>query len=99
MSWPLLLLLAAGCYATKALGYALPARWLEIGPLPRVATLLTPTLVCALVAVNTLGDGRSLVLDARLPGVAAGALLAWRGAPLIVVVVVASLVTAVLRAL
>jgi hypothetical protein len=49
--------------------------------------------------VQTLGDGRELVLDARVPALAAAALCVWRRAPFIVTVLVAAAVAAGLRAL
>ena len=41
--------------------------------------------------------GRSIVLDARLPGVAAAAVAVWRKAPFPVVIVVGAAVTALVR--
>lgn len=99
MTWVMVAVLAAGCYAFKALGYALPASWLDRGVLPRLAALVTPTLLAALVLVNTVGGDRQIVVDARLPGVCVAVLLAWRRAPLVVIVIAASAVTALVRAL
>ena len=59
--------------------------------------LLPPALLAALVANQTVSDGMGLVVDARLPGVAAGALAVWRGAPFWLVLVVAASVTATVR--
>ena len=81
----------------------------SIGPLllggrdlpPPIASLigyLAPALLAALVAINTFGAGRSLVLDARVLGVAAGAIAIWRRAPVLLVVVIAAAVTAAARA-
>jgi hypothetical protein len=99
MTWLMVGVLAAGCFGFKVLGYSLPESWLDRGVLPRLAALVTPTLLAALVLVNTVGGDREIVVDARLPGVCVAALLAWRRAPLVVVVLVASAVTALLRAL
>jgi branched-subunit amino acid transport protein len=66
--------------------------------LARVIPLLAPALLAALVVSETVGgDGRSLVLDARLGGVAAAAVALWARAPLYVVVIAAAAVTAGLR--
>jgi hypothetical protein len=54
-------------------------------------------VLAALVAVQTFGEGQSLVVDERLLGVAAAAVALWRKAPLLVVVVVAAATTAVAR--
>jgi len=69
---------------------------------PRVASLialLAPALLAALVAINTFGSGQSLVLDARVLGVAAAGIAIWRKAPILLVVVIAAGVTAGARAL
>ncbi|MEO8423860.1 MAG: AzlD domain-containing protein [Actinomycetota bacterium] len=68
---------------------------------PRIASLiglLAPALLAALVAINTFGSGRSLVLDERVLGVAAAAVAIWRRAPVLLVVVIAAAVTAFARA-
>ena len=64
-----------------------------------VVALLAPALLAALVAVNTLGGERALVLDARLPGVLAAAVAIKLKAPVLIVVIVAALVTAGVRAM
>jgi hypothetical protein len=46
---------------------------------------------------QAVGGKREIVFDARLAGVAAGALAIWLEAPLIVVIVVAALATALAR--
>ena len=69
---------------------------------PRVASLiglLAPALLAALVAINTFGSGRALVLDERALGVAAAGVAVWRKAPVLLVVVIAAAVTAVARAI
>ena len=70
-------------------------------PLPErftgVVELLAPALLSALVAVQAFGAERSLVLDARLFGLAAAGIALWRKAPMLVVVVVAAAATAVAR--
>lgn len=70
-------------------------------PLPvrvkSVVALLAPALLAALVATATLGDGQSLVVDARIIGMgAAVAALALR-APTLEVVVAAALAGALAR--
>ena len=60
---------------------------------------LAAALLAALVVVETFGQGRSLVLDARVLGAAFAAVAVWRRAPLIVVVLGAAAVTALARLL
>jgi len=95
--WNAVLLASVICVAVKAVGYAVPGHWLEAPRPARVADLLTVALLAALVAVQTLGVGQAIVVDARLPAVLmAGGLLAVR-APFLVVVAAAAAVAALLR--
>ncbi len=69
---------------------------------PRVAGLiglLAPALLAALVAINTFGSDRSLVIDERALGVVAAGVAVWRKVPILLVVVIAAAVTAGARAL
>ena len=51
-------------------------------PVARVAALLAPVLLSALVVTQTVGGDNELVLDARLAGVGAGAVAIAARAPL-----------------
>jgi hypothetical protein len=73
-------------------GRPLPARAMN------VVELLAAALLAALVVVETFGQGRSLVFDGRVPGVAFAALALWRRAPIMVAVLGAAVVTALCRA-
>lgn len=98
-TWMAVLAASALCFATKLAGHRVPEHWLAEPRVARIAALVTVALLAALVAVNTLTQGRSVVLDARVPAIAvAAAALALR-APFILVVVLAALVAAGLRAL
>jgi hypothetical protein len=89
----------AATVVLKALGPVfLGGRPLPAG-LNRVVALLAPALLAALVAINTVGSGRTLTLDPRITGVAAAAVAIWLRAPILVVIVSAAGVTAVVRAL
>ena len=72
-------------------------------PLPRPAAavmpLLAPCLLAALVVGQTMADGRALVVDARVAGVAAAAVALALRAPLLVVLGAAAGVAAAARAL
>lgn len=97
--WLIVIIASLACLSLKVAGYLVPATFLEKPTPARIANLLTVALLAALTAVQTLGAGAQIVLDARLPalGVAA-ALLALR-APFIVVVIAAAVTAAVIRAL
>jgi branched-subunit amino acid transport protein len=99
MSWYALLALCAVSYALKASGPVL-AGGRQLGPQVRGALdLVAVPLLAALVLVQTLGDGHRLVLDARLPALGVAAVLVWRQAPFLVVVLAAAATAALLRAL
>jgi hypothetical protein len=70
-------------------------------PLPRsvlaIMPLLAPCLLAALVVGQTVADGRAVVVDARLAGVAAAAAALALRAPLLVVLGAAAGVAAVGR--
>lgn len=98
MTWTAILVLAAGAYLAKAAGLLLGPR-LAIGRIERSLVLLPAALLAALVIVQTFDGGRALVIDARVAGVAVGALAAWRRVPFAGVVIVAAFTTALIRAL
>ena len=97
-TWLVVLLVGVATIIIKAIGpILLGGRTLP----PRISSLiglLAPALLAALVAINTFGSGRSLVIDARVLGVGASAIAIWRKAPLLLVVVIAAAVTATARA-
>lgn len=97
MTWGWLILLGAGSYGLKVLGVFALRGPLEVRLRP-LTSLLPAALFSALVVVQTLGSGESLTLDARIPGVMAGAVAVWLRAPFVVVVLVAMAVTAGTRA-
>ncbi|GAA2448102.1 AzlD domain-containing protein [Streptomyces macrosporus] len=91
---------AVGCYLVKLLGLSVPAGVLERPLVRRLAALLPVALLAALTAQQTFeGTGGTLVVDARAAGVAAAAVALVLRAPFLVVVAVAVLVTAGVRAL
>jgi branched chain amino acid efflux pump len=99
MTWWAVFALAAGTYTFKAAGpLALGAR--TVPPrVQRALNLVSVTLLAALVAISTFGDGRSLVLDARAAGLAVAIVAVRMRAPFAVVVVAATVTAAGLRAL
>lgn len=62
-----------------------------------VVALLAPALLMALVATATFARGQALVLDARAIGVGAAAVAVAARAPMLLVVVLAAVVTALAR--
>lgn len=95
--WSAILLAALICLALKAAGYLVPPKVLEAPRPARISDLLTVALLAALVAVQTLGDGQAVTVDARVPALLVAAGLLWLRQSFLVVVVAAALVAALLR--
>ena len=99
LSWPVVIALALGVYAQRAAG----ALFLRAEKLPtaarRVLDKLPLAIIAAVVALTTVTAGGSLTVDARLAGVAAAGLCAWRKLPMMVAVVAAAATTALVRAI
>ena len=64
----------------------------------RVFSLMAPALLAALVVTSALADEDHWAIGADTAGVAVAGVVLWRGASVIVGVVVAAAVTALLRA-
>jgi branched-subunit amino acid transport protein len=89
---------AAVTWAIKGVGpLALGGRDLPLW-FTSVIILLAPALFAALVVTQALADGQRLTVGADTVGVAAGGFVAWRFGSVIGCVVVAAVVTALLRA-
>ncbi|MBS0025541.1 AzlD domain-containing protein [Microbacterium paraoxydans] len=95
--WSAVLLAALICLALKAAGYLVPPKVLEAPRPARISDLLTVALLAALVAVQTLGDGQAVTVDARVPALLVAGGLLWLRQSFLVVVVAAALVAALLR--
>jgi len=98
LTWGVVLALAVGVYGQRALGAVavdtnrVGARW------RRVLDALPITIIAAVVALQTFSASGELTVDARVAGVGAAAICAWRRLPMMVTVLVAAAVTAGLRA-
>lgn len=99
MTWAAILVGAAGCYAWKLAGLSVPSRVLEHPLVERIADLLPVALLSALIAVQVLGSGQSLEVDARLLGLAVAVVALLLRAPFIVVVFAAASTAALVRLL
>jgi branched-subunit amino acid transport protein len=97
-TWGLIAACAAITAAIKAAGpIALGGRDLPSWFVSIVA-LMAPALFAALVVTQALADGRHLGVGADTAGVTLAGVVAWRGGSVIAVVAVATVTTAVLRA-
>jgi branched-subunit amino acid transport protein len=92
-----LIVMTVGTSALKSAGplvlgdRALPSR------VQQVVDLLPAALLAALTIVSTVGDGRAIVVDARLAGLLVAGVALWRRLPFVVVIVLASTATALVR--
>lgn len=99
MIWVAVLAGAAGCYALKLAGLSVPRRILDDPRTRRIASALPIALLAALIATQTLTDGRALQVDARVVAVGVAAAAVLMRAPFLVVVALAAGTAALLRAL
>ena len=99
MTWPAVLALCAGAYALKLAGVLLASR-IDAATAERWGLeLLVVPVLAALIVTQTIGTGDELALDARLPAVLVAAVLVWRRAPFLLVVLAAGGTAALLRLL
>lgn len=98
-AWAAVLAVGVGTALLKAVGpVGIAGRELS-RRLSELLSLVGPAILAALVVSMTFAHDRALVVDARLAGVAAGAVAVVARAPLWVVVLVGALATAGARAL
>ncbi|MFJ4688041.1 AzlD domain-containing protein [Streptomyces sp. NPDC091377] len=93
----MMLALAVGTYAFRLVGPVLHGRVELPGRLRELLAAGAVVLLAALLATGALTEGGGFAGWARPLGVLTGAVLAWRGAPFVVVVLGAAGATAVLR--
>lgn len=97
-TWVAVLVASGVCFATKLAGHRVPESWLAQPRVARIAGLVTIALLAALVGVSTVTTGQALVVDARLLALGVAAVALALRAPFVVVVVLAAVVAAVVRA-
>ncbi len=97
--WAAVIAVGAGTVVLKAVGPVgvsgrrLPARVNDL------LTMVAPAILAALVVSEAFASGRSLVLDARVAGLAAGVIAVLLRAPIWVVVIADAAATALVRLL
>ena len=99
MSWALVIALAIGAYGFKVMGLVVLGGRTLPTVLERCLALIPAAVITALVVKDTLTLGQDVVIDARAAGIVAAVVAAWRKAPLIVVIVLGAVVTALVRKL
>ena len=100
MTWLSIVALTVAVWGQRLLGAFVVGPVLSRRPaVARAMGLIPAAVVMAVIVQLSLATGKDLVIDARLAGVAVAAVLVWRRAPFIVVVLCAAAATALLRAL
>lgn len=90
-------LLAAGTFILRVAGYRLGSR-LTLSPATQTMLSDSATiLLLAVAATSALFEGAHFAGFARITGVGVALFLAWRKAPLIVIILAAAVVTALMR--
>jgi branched-subunit amino acid transport protein len=98
VTWAAVLTLAVASFALKALGPVVIGRR-RIGPrIAEALDLLPIPMLTAIALTGTVASGHHLQVDARLPGLAVAAIMVWRGAPFLAVILAAAATTALIRA-
>ena len=95
--WNWILLACGVAFATKFLGYAIPARYLQNPRMAHIAACMTVALLASLTVMNTLADGQALALDARLAALAVAAIALLLRAPFLLVVVLGAVAAGLWR--
>lgn len=99
ITWAVVGALTVGVYGQRVIGAVLvdtrkvSAKW------QTVLAAVPMAVIVAVVALQTVTANGTLAIDARLAGVTAAALCAWRRLPMVVTVVAAAATTALVRAL
>ena len=96
-AWATVLVVGAGTFALKAVGPVGVAHRQLPRRIADVLSMVAPAILAALVVTETFAHGRSLVVDARIAGVAAGAVVALARRPLWMVVLAGASATAAVR--
>ena len=95
--WGWLLLACAVAFATKLVGYLVPARWLEGPRMARITAAVTIGLLSSLVVVNAFAHGQQVAVDARAGALLAAIVALLCRVPFLGVVVIGAATAAVLR--
>ena len=92
--WIATLITSAICFLLKFVGYSLPESLLNRPIIQRINSFIPIALLSALVAVQTFGADRNIVVDHRLAGVGAAAIALRFKASFPVMMLLAAIVSA-----
>jgi branched-subunit amino acid transport protein len=97
VSWWAVVALCLAAYGLKALGIVLADRIPRDALAGGTLDVVVVPVIAALIVVQTLDGGRAITLDARVPAVLVAAVLVWRRAPILVIVLAAGTAAALVR--
>lgn len=98
MIWIGIASVTVGAYLFKLAGVSLVGARTIPEPVAERLRLLPIALFAGLIVVMMVGGDQEYVVDARIFGVVAGGVAAWRRAPFLIVLAVAMATTALIRA-
>lgn len=97
--WIVVAVVGATTIVFKAAGPVFIGRRALPRRIEALVDLLAPVMLIALVVTQTFAGDEKVTVDARFPGVAAAVVAIWLRAPIIAAMVVAGVVTALVRLL
>jgi uncharacterized membrane protein len=95
--WGWIIVASAVAYATKLVGFLVPARVLANEHMTRIAGTLTIGLLASLTAMNAFSTGQALSIDARVGALVVAAIALALRTPFLGVVVAGAATAALLR--
>jgi branched-subunit amino acid transport protein len=95
--WAAVLVSSALVYSWKLFGYLVPERFVSSPKIKELASLLTVSLLAALVGIQTFGSAAGVEFDARVPALVIAGILFYLRLPFVVVVAAAAAVAALIR--
>ncbi|ANW62239.1 hypothetical protein MMUR_05260 [Mycolicibacterium murale] len=95
--WTVVVLASLACVAAKAIGYVMPEKVVESGPVRRSADLVPAALLAGLISTGIATDQGHLDIGPPAAGLLTAAVLFYFKVPFLPTVIAAALVTAVLR--
>lgn len=97
LTWMVVVVLAIGAYGQRLVGMFLIKHDRVGHRTTALLAALPVAIMCAVAAEQTFSTGGELVLDARVAGVGAAIVCAWRRLPLYVTICATAMVTALFR--
>jgi branched-subunit amino acid transport protein len=95
--WAGVLLASALVYSWKLIGYLVPESFVKNPNIKELASLLTVSLLAALVGIQSFVSAAGVGLDARVPAILIAGVLFYLRVPFVFVVIAAAAVAASLR--